>query len=201
MQLKIDTKNQQSLKKIILKEFCSVCGYNRKYETRILNNYKKGKSKKTAGCKPLYSSELLFKALKNIWTATDYISSKRLKEEIPLWLPYYELTYRTISEDIKHKLKTISAATIDRLLKPVRLLSKKGLAGTKPCTKKIKFLFKPDNWDINKPGFIEADTVAYFGNSLYGDFIWSLTMTDIHTGWTENRAVWNKGSNGVLTQI
>jgi hypothetical protein len=48
---------------------------------------------------------------------------------------------------------------------------------------------------------MEADTVAHCGNSLAGDFIWSLTMTDIVTGWTECRATWNKGSQGVLEQI
>jgi len=39
---------------------------------------------------------------------------------------------------------------------------------------------------------MEADTVAHYGSSLAGDFVWSLTMTDIHTGWTECRAVWGK---------
>ncbi len=48
---------------------------------------------------------------------------------------------------------------------------------------------------------MEADTVTHCGNSLAGDFIWSLTMTDIHTTWTENRATWNKGATGVLAHI
>ena len=51
------------------------------------------------------------------------------------------------------------------------------------------------------PGFLEADTVAHCGTSLEGSFAWSLTMTDIYSGWTENRAVWNKGAIGVLNQI
>jgi IS30 family transposase len=48
---------------------------------------------------------------------------------------------------------------------------------------------------------MEADTVAHCGNSLAGDFAWSLTMTDIHTTWTEIRATWNKGVSGVLEQL
>jgi len=48
---------------------------------------------------------------------------------------------------------------------------------------------------------VEADTVAHCGNSLAGDFIWSLTLTDIHTGWTECRAMWNNGAAGVIQQI
>ena len=190
-------------KTIILQEFCSVCGYNRKYAIRILNNSKKNKwQKKSVGCKPKYSSEEFITALKNIWKATDYICSKRLKAAIPLWLPYYESTYGSISKEIKLKFESISPATIDRLLKHVRLRSNKGLTGTKPGSLlKSQIPIRTHNWDINKPGFMEADTVAHCGNSLSGDFIWSLTMTDIHTGWTENRAVWNKGAKGVLTQI
>ena len=48
---------------------------------------------------------------------------------------------------------------------------------------------------------MEADTVAHCGTSLIGDFVWSLTLTDIASGWTENRATWNKGSAGVIEQI
>lgn len=57
---------------------------------------------------------------------------------------------------------------------------------------------RTDNWDITKPGFCEADTVAHCGNSLSGDFVWSLTLTDIHSTWTENRATRGQGSLGVL---
>ena len=49
-----------------------------------------------------------------------------------------------------------------------------------------------------RPGYLEADSVAHCGASLAGDFIWSLTYTDIATQWTEGRAVWNKGAAGVL---
>jgi len=54
---------------------------------------------------------------------------------------------------------------------------------------------------VDRPGFLEADTVAHCGNSLAGDFIWSLTFTDIFSQWTQNRAVWNKGAQGVLEQV
>ena len=60
---------------------------------------------------------------------------------------------------------------------------------------------KTDQWNESRPGFFEADTVAHCGTSLMGDFVWSLTFTDICTGWTENRAVWGKGSVGVLEAI
>ncbi len=60
---------------------------------------------------------------------------------------------------------------------------------------------KTDHWDVTQPGFLEADTVAHGGDSTSGDFVWSITLTDILTGWTEIRATWNKGAEGVLEQI
>jgi hypothetical protein len=47
---------------------------------------------------------------------------------------------------------------------------------------------------------MEADSVAHCGSSLAGSFIWSLTFTDLASTWTSGRAVWNRGSTGVLEQ-
>jgi len=102
-----------------------------------------------------------------------------------------------------NKLCNISPSTIDRLLKPVRTqFTNKGHCGTKPGTLlKNQIPIQTSTWDCSQPGFFEADTVAHCGNSLAGNFVWSLTFTDILTAWTENRAVWNKGAQGVLDQI
>jgi len=84
-------KSSKSNKKIILNEFCLVCGYNRKYATRILNKTDiVFKVNKKPGKKSEYNTDEFISALKIIWAATDYICSKRLKAAIPLWLPYYE---------------------------------------------------------------------------------------------------------------
>lgn len=194
------TKKEKS---IILNEFCIVCGYNKKYAIRLLNKVEpKFHRKKSPGRKAVYSSIEFIKVLKTIWIATDYLCSKRLKSAIPLWLPFYETVYDSIPDSIKKQLLKISPASLDRVLKSSRLNVHKGLSGTKPGSLlKNQIPIRDNNWDIDKPGFMEADTVAHCGNSLYGDFIWSLTMTDIHTGWTENRAVWNKGSLSILSQI
>jgi hypothetical protein len=78
----------------------------------------------------------------------------------------------------------------------------RGLSGTRPGTLlKNQIPLHTDHWDVTRPGFLEADSVAHCGNSLAGNFVWSLTLTDIATGWTENRATWNKGATGVLAQI
>jgi len=190
-------------KTVILDEFCANCGYNRKYAIRLLKKKKTTpSSRKRPGPRSVYNDESLLKALKRIWFATDQMCSKKLKAAIPLWLPFYELEYERLAIEVKNKLLSVSPATIDRLLKPVRVLHKKGRCGTKPGTLlKNQIPIKTHNWDVTRPGFFEADTVAHCGNSMAGDFVHSLTFTDIFSGWTENRAVWGKGSQGVLREI
>ena len=190
-------------KVIILDEFCAVCGYHRKYAIRLLNHRGKPRKKRRPGRKPIYASAELLTALKRIWFASDQMCSKKLKAAIPLWLPFYETRYKALTQETQVKLLTVSAATIDRLLKPVRVAhGRRGLGGTKPGSLlKNQIPIRTHFWDVSQPGFMEADTVAHCGNSLAGNFVWSLTMTDILTTWTENRATWNKGAQGVLVQI
>lgn len=202
----IRTRYRRASKKskaTILNEFCAVCGYHRKYAIRLLNQRGKSNAKRRSGRKPIYASKELLTALKRIWFASDQMCSKRLKAVIPLWLPFYESAYKALTMETQNQLLSVSAATIDRLLKSVRAThGYKGLGGTKPGSLlKNQIPIRTHFWDISQPGFIEADTVAHCGNSLIGDFVWSLTMTDILTTWTENRATWNKGAQGVLEQI
>ena len=190
-------------KQAILNEFCEVCGYARKYAIRLLNRkLEKEPPRKRPGAKPKCQADSLLEPLRRIWFAIDQPCGKRLKAALPDWLPHYETYYEPLPETVRADLLKISAATLDRLLKPLRIRHPKGLSGTKPGTLlKNQIPIRTHHWDETLPGFMEADTVAHCGNTLSGDFVWSLTMTDIVTGWTECRATWNKGSHGVLEQI
>lgn len=195
-------RSDKASKAKILDEFCAVCGYNRKYAIRLISKRSR-KEKQKPGRRPRYEVEKVLGPLKTIWFAADQMCSKRLKVALREWLPHYEVEYGLLEDSIRGQLYSISAATIDRMLKPVRVQHpRKGLSGTKPGRLlKNQIPIKTDHWDVDRPGFLEADTVAHCGNSLAGDFIWSLTLTDICSTWTESRATWNKGSGGVIEQI
>lgn len=195
------SSHQQKSK--ILDEFCKVCGYNRKYAIRALWKLRKKKTIKRPGRRSWYAGERILNPLRAIWLAGDHLCSKKLKVAIVEWLPHYEREQGILDDVTRGQLHTISAATIDRLLKPLRIqYPGKGRSGTKPGRLlKNQIPIKTDNWDVKQPGYVEADTVAHCGNSLAGDFVWSITLTDIHTTWTENRATWNKGAAGVVKQV
>lgn len=186
----------------ILDEFCAVCEYNRKYAIRLL---KKGPSERQtrSGPKSRYTEPSLLEALKRIWLTADQPCGKRLKPILRLWLPSYEATYGTLSDDVKQKILNISAASIDRLLKAIRPTNQpKGRCTTKPGSLlKSHIEIQFSHWDIQQLGYLEADTVAHCGNTVAGNFAWSLTVTDICTGWTENRAMWNKDHGPVYERI
>ena len=88
---------RKKVKVTILDEFCSVCGYNRKYAIRLLNQRAKPRTETTPRTEsPSTPQPELLTALKRIWFASDQMCSKKLKAAIPLWLPYYETVYKAL---------------------------------------------------------------------------------------------------------
>jgi hypothetical protein len=196
-------KSDRAGKGRILDEFCLNCGYSRKYALRLLRRSPSKPPPAKPGRRSRYNCEAVLIPLRAIWLATDQMASKRLCRALPLWLPHYEAAQGRLEASVRERLLAISPATIDRLLAPLRAQAgRRGLSGTKPGTLlKHQIPLQTNTWDASLPGFMEADTVAHCGSSLAGDFVWSLTMTDLYSGWTECRATWNKGSAGVLAQI
>ncbi len=196
-------RGNREVKKRILDEFCETHGYHRKAAARLLRQLPISDQKpKKPGKKKIYDPSILLDPLKKIWLATDQRCGKRLKEALPLWLPHYHKHHEASLDELSAQLLAMSAATIDRLLKPIKSRYGKGLSGTKPRSLLRKHIpINTNQWDTNQVGFMEADTVAHCGTSLMGDFIWSITMTDIFSGWTEMRATWNKGATGVMQGI
>lgn len=56
-------------------------------------------------------------------------------------------------------------------------------------------------WAETAPGALEIDTVALCGGSMSGAIVWALDATDIHSGWTEVRAVWNRGGQATCERM
>ena len=151
-------------KKLIFDEFCKTLGCHRKHAIRVLRGFKRfttPKPKKIGRC-PVYRSKEILEPLKRIWRAANLPCSKRLKAILPLWLPGYSESFGTLSPQVIKALRSISPATIDRVLQPVRSTYKKrGRATTKPGTLlRRQIPIKTDQWDEKHPGFLEADTVS-----------------------------------------
>ena len=185
----------------MIDELCEQFGYSRKHAIKLLNARTGwgGDPSVRKGRPPAYGVEVV-EVLWRIWKVSEQPCGKRLVAMLELWLPHYEAEHGRLSPKLRKQLRAISAAQADRLLAPRKAQCKhRGRSGTKPGSLlKHHIPIRTDNWDITKPGWLEADTVAHCGGSLEGDFIWSVTYTDIFSGWTSLRAVWNKGAHGIV---
>ena len=191
-------------KRRILDELCRICRYHRKHAIRKLRQATpRQRAHRKPGRRSRYNKPEILAVLRAIWSAAHYPCSKRLKAILGIWLAPYEQTFGGLAPWITAAPATISPATIDRLLTQARLrVKRKGLSTTKPGTLLQHHIpIKTHQWDETRPGFLEADTVAHCGDSMAGQFVFSLDMTDLATGWTEQRAVWGKGERGVLEPV
>jgi hypothetical protein len=199
------TKKQKG---VMLDEFCATAGYNRCHASWILKITKdkvlgymttggkrikfvaaKKKAKKK-GRPRIYTYDV-FLALKRIWVIFDFICGKCLApfmgEAVEKLEKHKEL--KTTNE-VSKKLMTMSAPTIDRLLKKEKNKFRlgKGRSGTKPGTllkNQIPIRTFAD-WDDAVPGFTEVDLVGHDSGNVSGDYIQSLNFVDIATCWDSN---------------
>jgi hypothetical protein len=183
----------------ILDEFCAVCTHHRKHAIRLLNADQR-RIRKKPGRRRRYGAELI-RVLENIWRHAGCPCSARMVGMIRLWLPWYEKHHGDLDGQSRRLLETIRPRTLDRMLLVARRrYGHRGLSGTRHGDDLLKneIPMKLSHHDVDRPGFIQADTVAHGGDSTEGDFVWSLTFTDIFTGWTLNGAVWNKGQERIF---
>src|ERR1700733_7427063 len=184
----------------LLDELCEDYEYERKYAIKLLGGSLPVPSgRPRPGPEPQY--EAIEPLVRKIWLTAEQPCGKRLVPILRQWVPYYERRFERLSGRQRQLVKQVSAATLDRLLAPARTqYSGRGRCGTKPGNLlRTEIPIRTGTWDLSRPGYLEADSVAHCGGSLAGDFIWSVTYTDILSGWTEGGAVWNKGATGVLT--
>jgi hypothetical protein len=109
-----------------------------------------------------------------------------------------------VSDDVARALVAMSAATMDRRLADARAaMTLRGRSPTKPGSllKDSIAIRTWAQWDDVVPGFVEIDLVGHEGGNALGEHAYTLTVTDIATGWTENRSVPNKARTWVVAAL
>jgi len=199
-------KASKAEKQKILDEFTAATGYHRKHAIRILKNkvqvqnHLKGKTKTY---QTIYAGEVV-KALEQIWEIYGHICSKRLQPFLPEAIKVLERCNEIeLSKATKELLLKISSASIDRCLRPVRIQSPHGLTTTKPGSllKNLIPVRTFTEWDEERPGFMEIDLVAHCGNTTEGQYLNTLTCTDLSTGWTDVTALSHRSQQAVSEAI
>src|SRR4051794_9143770 len=180
----------------ILGELCAVTGWHRSHARKALTHAQRPRVVRARTPRaPVYGPEVLA-GLRFCWAVLGAPTGKRLAPVLPDLVPrlrrFGELE---CSDQTAALLARISPATIDRGLAPDRArLSVRGRSHTKPGSllKDAIAVRTWAQWDDAVPGFVEIDLVGHEGGDALGEHAYTLTVTDIATGWTENRTVRNK---------
>lgn len=176
---------------------------SRRQARRLMEGRNVGRPKNPgkAGRRGKYQDLAFRQSLKEVWKKMHFVCSRIMKAGMPEWLHFIEEDRsRPFREDINQRLRTISPATIDRILKPWKAQKGKSLTCSGGFRDEIP-IQQGEVWNITTPGFLEADTAAHCGGSVHGQYINSLMMVDIATLWTEARAVFGKGSTPIVLAI
>jgi Integrase core domain len=189
----------------ILDELCATTGWHRNHARKALKAALRPRIVKPRSARPPKYEPKVVAALIFCWAVLGMPAGKRLApvlaELVAILRRHGELD---IDDDTAALLAGMSAATIDRRLGPERCKHQlKGRSRTKPGSllkSQIPIRTWAD-WDDAVPGFVEIDLVAHDGGNAAGEHAWTLTVTDIATGWTENRSVRNKARKWVLAAL
>ena len=201
-------------KSLMLDEYCATAKVGRKYAIAQMGRANQALADEAAGIpqslrrrtgrRPVYAADAaLFSAIATIWEAAKRPCGKRLVALLPHWLPHYEIEHSVkLLRTTKRLAKRISAASIDRLLAATRQAHAErlhGLSGTTPATEWLRALVpvRTHHHGVDRPGSMEGDTVAHCGAAIGGEYFWTLTATDIYSGWTECASVWHKKAEGI----
>ena len=201
-------KASKKAKGVMLGQVVATTGWSRANARRALMAALKRKGPaKAVKRKPrsrTYGYDTL-KLLIQVWNLAGRPSGKYLAATMGIWLPklelHGELDVKRLTDHTRAQLLTVSGATIDRMLKPTRDGGQLvGLSGTKPgpLLRNSIQVRKAGDEHEKAPGFVEADLVLHCGPTLAGEFVHSLTVTDVFTGWTENVALNNGAHRWVI---
>src|SRR3954451_13631239 len=192
------SKVRRAEKGRILDEFVAITGSHRKHAMRVLRG---GQANGRSAPRPerrLYD-EAVHQALIVIWEASDRVCGKRLKALAPILVEVMERHgHLQLAAEVRTRLLAMSAATMDRALRPVRAQAGGGTrrrtAPSSAVRRSVPVRTFAD-WHDPPPGFVEADLVAHSGPSASGSFVQTLVLTDIATDgpsagrcWSASRA-------------
>jgi len=187
----------------IINAVVDATGYCRKHVIRALNSDVVVPKRVSRTRSSRYGH--LYAALKRIWAASNFLCGKRLQPFLPELVKSLKRHKEIkLSKEDEALLLTVSASTIDRLLAPARReIRIRGRATTKPGTllkHQIPIRTFAD-WDDHRPGFLEIDLVAHCGDSNHGEYVNTLNMTDIATGWTVSTAFMGRSQQFCVAAI
>jgi len=190
---------------VILDELCATTGWHRSHARKALGRALRPKVVRPRRARPPTYGPQVVAALRFCWAVLGAPTGKRLAPVLAdLVARLRRFGELDIDDATAALLVAMSPATIDRRLAPARAaMALRGRSHTKPGSllKDAIPIRTWAQWDDAVPGFVEIDLVGHEGGNAVGEHCYTLTVTDIATGWTENRSVPNKARKWVIAAL
>ncbi len=172
----------------ILDEFVSLSGDNRNYASRLPQRPVTVKPRNVKVPAGHVYDQAVRDSLIVLWEASDRICSKRLRAILPTLIESLEVhDHLQLEPVLRNKLLTISPVSIDRVLRPVREHARGRRRPPRRRNRPSRSvpIRTFADWQNPDPGYLEVGLLAHCGGAVSGNFIGSLAVTDVATGWVE----------------
>jgi len=173
----------------LLDEMQAVTGLHRKSLTRLLQSNLERKPR-TQQRGRTYDAEVIA-AMDVISASLDYPCAERLTPNL-VWMAKHLAAHQELDlcAAVLEKLSRISISTVERRLRTMRQNQhrrpRKPPRAPNAALQGIPMGRIP--WNTKEPGHLEADTVHHCGDSASGEYVHTVQMVDVATGWNERRA-------------
>jgi hypothetical protein len=196
-------KARKGQKGSILDEYCRNTGQNRKYVIRKIRSLASTEPRPPRKRAPHYGQETA-RALEKLWKIFDYPCGQRLRPLIETELERLRrLGELEVSARTAEKLRAVSPATIDRLLRPKkqawRLHHKSGVKGPGLIAKKIPL--RMGTGESLQVGSVDMDLVLHCGSSTAGEYGHSLSTLDLGSAWWEAEVVMGRAQRRIFNAL
>lgn len=189
----------------IVANICFVTGVHPKSVPRSFRRLQMRRTgtEERRGRKTIYTPDVIA-ALKDVWDVAsepcaenlhgvlaDYV---RILQRDHLWNHSTEATTKLLAMSLGAMKKRVTKFVRKRFIAH-------GKSTTNASAIHTLIPVRSGDWDTASIGTEQIDTVAHCGNSLAGDFIYTVNSTDVSTLWGARRAQLNKGQTATVTSM
>jgi len=130
-----------------------------------------------------------------VWESEDYLCAERLTPSLLTMARHLAIFGEVgLTAEIERQLGEISESTVSRLLSRLRQdtpkLPRRGPEQANRLGREIPMLRIP--WQTVEPGHFEVDLVHHSGPVTSGEYLHTLQMVDVATGWSERVGVFGR---------
>jgi len=195
------TKARRVERSALLTEMEAVTGLHRKSLLRLLHGPTLDRAPKRPRLRRKRYGVTVAEVVRVVWESLDYVCAERLTPALVPTAHHLALWEELVlTPEVEAALRTISRATVQRLLQRFQQYTPK-LPRRKPQPPSGLLRRVPMerlSWTIARPGSFEADLVHHCGTVTAGEYVHTLQLVDIATGWSERVAVLGRGQEAMV---